>query len=103
MNYCKDIWQLIAEQIDDSKTFMTFSMVCKLFADVSKILNHQKKIQYSKSLYNQYISGCPCCDIDIEEGFKLPNGNWHGKYIHIFPDITIVKYYDNGIELLRET
>lgn len=100
----KDIWQLIAEQIDDPKSFRNFSSVCKMFAEVSRIICSQKKTQFAKKVRNIIIEGCPCCGVDTEEGFKLPNGKWHGeyKYYDIDYECILIIIYDNGVELSRE-
>ena len=100
----RDIWQLIAEKIDDPKTFCNFSLVCKMFAEISRLVNPQKKTQFAKFTHHMILSGCPCCGFDEEEGFLLPNGNWHGEYKHFDNDYKITKIiiFENGVELSRK-
>ena len=104
MNADKDIWYLIAEQIDNPETFMNFSLVCKLFAGIATKLNPQKKNQFAKKVSMADFPGCPCCGIDFIEGFKLPNGNWHGEYSKYDSDYNMDIYivYDNGVEVSKK-
>ena len=100
----KDTWFAVAEQIDDPVTFRNFGLVCKMFAVISIRLNPQKKTQFSKKVTNLILARYPCCRLDEEIGYKLPNGNWHGKYIYNDNSLQIlfVKIFENGLLLSEE-
>lgn len=97
-----NVWQLIANEIDDPETFRNFSLVCKMFSNVATILNPQKKRQFTKPFFEYDWGVCPCCGIiDEYNGFKLPNGNLHGEYTFYNgeSEVTTITRFDNGREI----
>lgn len=52
---CRDVLQLIAEQIDDKKTWRSFALANRTTAQIARMLKEQKRIQLD-FWYRAYLS-----------------------------------------------
>ena len=73
----RDEFFSIARFINDPKTWLNFSLVCRNTAQACKLIRLEKMNEFAKVDRRMGFFGCPCCDQDdrweMQES-KLPNG-----------------------------